>query len=439
MLNETQIDQAIAENKADFYHDLAKIMKIKSQKGPREENAPFGRYPRQVLEVIAGLSRSYGFDAKIVNNAMAVAQWGANDDRYIGVIDHLDVVPAGDNWESDPWSLTKKGDRFYGRGILDNKGPTMATLWAMKLLKELGYEPKNTIRLVYGSDEESGSQDVPMYLKDEKPPVFGWTADCKYPVVYGERGIVNYAILTPIDDGSLDQISDFKGDMAADHVPDELEVEVNGLKTTIKGRKSPSNAPELGKNAITLFAKKIVDEKLVSGDLFDYLNWLVTAMHEKHFGEGLGIAFEDKDSGKLILTPTGIQKEKNGIRLDLAFRYPVSFSEDQITDGLTKQLPRRSKLEIIRSIPSVMHDKQSKYVRVLSQIYEEVTGLDGTPVTTTGATYARVMPNIVAFGPSFPGQKGIAHKENEWMAEKDLLVNMKIALLALMRLGDIAL
>lgn len=383
------------------------------------------------------LIEQYGFKAKIVNNAMVYAQWGKDDENYIGVVDHLDVVPAGDKWESDPWILTKRHNRFYGRGILNNKGPALATLWGMKLLKDLGYHPQRTIRLIFGSDEESGSADIPMYLKSEKAPVFGWTADCKYPVVYGERGIVNYSIFTPIQAESLKHISQFKGNMAKDHVPDELQVSINQMMFDISGKRAPSNAPELGKNSITYLAKKIVDERLVTGDLFTYFKWIQDSLHNKHLGEGLGIAFSDEDSGNLIITPTEIQKEKDGIKLELAIRYSVSFTENQITDALKKHLLTRSTIKVVRSIPSVMHDKDSKYIKILSKVYHDLTGLDATPVTTTGATYARVMPNIVAFGPSFPGQKGIAHKENKWMNEEDLLMNMKIYLISLMKLGNL--
>lgn len=435
MIKEQEIDEAIKNTKSDFYRELGKIISIKSVKGPEQENAPFGKGPKQALTTIVDIIQKMGFKAKIVNNAMAYAQWGDDDKNYIGIIDHLDVVPEGDKWISDPYTLTKRGDKYYARGILDNKGPAFSTLWGMKLLKDLGYKPKHTIRLVFGSDEESGSADVKMYLKKENPPMFGWTADCKYPVVYGERGIVNYAIFTPIDDGSLAQIEDIKGDMSKDHVPDEVSMVVNGKEISFEGKRVPSNAPELGKNSITYLSKKMIDDDLVTGQIKDYFEWIVNDLHEQHFGEGLGIAFKDEDSGKLIMTPTGISTTNKGIIIELAMRYPVSFTQQDITDGLSRHLPKNSQIKVMRSIPSVMHDKNSKYIKVLSEVYEKVTGLDGTPVTTTGATYARVMPNIIAFGPSFPGQKGIAHKENEWMNDKDLMLNMKIYMMAIMELG----
>lgn len=437
MIAEEKINEAISTNEKAFLGNLRTIMQISSVKGSSEKDAPFGKGPKKALEAIVPIIEKCGFKAKIVNNAMAYAQWGDDDENYIGIIDHLDVVPVGDKWKFNPWDLSDENGRLYGRGILDNKGPALATLWAMKILKDLGYRPKRTIRLVFGSDEENGSKDVPLYLEKEKPTIFGWTADCKYPVVYGERGIVNYCIFTPILDGSLSQIKNLQGDMSKDHVPDELSIEIKNKQVESHGIRVPSNAPEMGKNAITYLAKKIVDENLVSGQLNNYFKWIVKALHQKHYGEGLGIEFHDNDSGKLIMTPTGLNIENNGMRIEIAIRYPVSYQEKQITAGIKNNIPVDSNIKVIRSIPSVMHDKNSKFIQILSEVYEKVTGLDGTPVTTTGATYARVMPNIIAFGPSFPGQKGIAHKENEWMDLDDLLLSIKIYMRSLERLGSL--
>ncbi|MBP2057097.1 succinyl-diaminopimelate desuccinylase [Lactobacillus colini] len=439
MISEKDIQQAIENSKAQFLGTLRQIMQIKSTKSEPAKDSPFGLGSKEALVAVEKLGEEYGFESKIVNNAMTYIQWGRQDD-YFAVVDHLDVVPAGKDieaWEYNPWDLSQDGNKLYGRGILDNKGPAIATLWGMKLLKDLGFQPKNTIRLIYGSDEESGSHDVPLYLEQEKPPIFGWTADCKYPVVYGERGIVNYTIHTKFDKEDLVKIKKIIGDMAMDHVPDKITLELNaGLEITAHGKRSPSNAPELGKNAITQLAKKIVGHEVLSGDVLSYFKWIKDSLADKHFGQGLGIEFSDEDSGKLIMTPTSLSKDGNELLLDIAIRYPVSYSEEDVTQGIKKHLPTKSKLTISRSISSVMHNKNSKYIKMLSDVYSACTKLDSTPVTTTGATYARVMPNIIAFGPSFPGQKGIAHKENEWMNIDDLFLNMKIYMMALMKLGN---
>ena len=421
----------------EFLAALRQVMAVKSVRGQQAEHAPFGSGPRAVLTAVAQLGAAYGFKTAVVNDAMAYVQWGEDDQHYIGIVGHLDVVPAGDaDWHFPPYALSEKDGRLYGRGVLDNKGPSMACLIGMKLLKDAGFQPQKTIRLIFGSDEESGSNDVPRYLASEAPPEFGFTPDCKFPVVYGERGIVNYRITTPIATTSIKQIGTIAGDQTRDHVPDKLTVAVDGQPITANGIRVPTNAPEKGVNAITELAKKLVTEQRTTGELASYCQWLIDSLAEKHFGEGLGMAFEDDDSGRLIMTPYSLQKTDDAMTLGLAMRYPVTYHEANVSKGLAAAVPAGSQITIVRSMPSVLHDRHDPRIAQLTQAYEKMTGNDGTPVTTTGATYAREMPNIIAFGPSFPGQKGIAHKEDEWMDEADLKLNMMIFMDAMIGLTE---
>lgn len=419
-----------------FIQALRHMMQIKSVRGPQQADAPFGRGPRMALTTAVELGKAYGFKTGIVNSAMAYIQWGDDDQHYIGIVGHLDVVPAGEtDWHFPPYDLSEKAGRLYGRGILDNKGPSIACLFAMKLLKDAGFQPKRTIRLILGSDEESGSADVPLYLAKEAPPEFGFTPDCKFPVVYGERGIVNFNLRTPITDDSLDKVATITGDQASDHVPDHLQATINDKHYTASGIRAPSNAPELGKNAITTLAKELLDEHAIHGQFANYCQWLVQTLANQHHGEGLGMDFADAASGRLIVTPYQLQKVGSVISLRLAVRYPVTYQEHDVTRALTAAVFPRTQITVIRSMPGILHDKNDPWLAALTQAYEQVTGRDGQPVTTTGATYARKMPNIVAFGPSFPGQKGIAHKADEWMDEYDLKLNMMIDMNAMIRLG----
>lgn len=411
-----------------FLEFLQEVMKVPSVKGQPQPSAPYGVEPRKALEVVLRKGMEAGFKTKVIDDAIGYVQWGEEDENYIGIIGHLDVVPAGSDWDFPPFDLTEKDGRFYGRGILDNKGPIISCFYALLLLKKAGFVPKKTIRMIFGTDEESGMSDVVHYLAKEAPPSFGFTPDCKYPVVYGERGIVNVTIHFPLKTEELAKISEFSGDQYRDHVPDKLNVSINGKNYHVIGKRSPSNAPELGENAITLLAKKIKDLPNIPEQLAVYFNWIFQCFHNKHHGEGIDLALVDADSGKLILTPVTLHKTTAGLELEVAFRYPVSATEKEVVEGVNRQLPVGATLTIQRSIPGICQKKDSVEIRKLSKIYEAITGNDGTPVTTTGATYARKIPNIVAFGPSFPGQKGIAHNKNEYMDTADLRMNLEIYL-----------
>lgn len=426
MFSPSQVHQRIYQQQTDFLTDLQKLMQIPSVKSQAQPQAPFGLGPRQVLQEVVQLAQQYGFTAKVVNNAMAYVQWGPDNQNYQAIVGHLDVVAAGSDWTSEPFAVTQVQQMLYGRGILDNKGPSFTCLYGMKILKDLGVTPHHTIRLIFGSDEESGSQDIALYLQQEAPPAFGFTPDCKFPVVYGERGIVNYQITTPFAAAELADFSQISGDQASDHVPDQLQVQIKDQTYSVKGKRSPTNAPEMGKNAITYLAKALNEQQVVTGRLAQYFRWLESSFHEQHYGQGLNLALQDEASGKLIQTPYSLQKDQQNLVLKVAIRYPVSFTEQQVTAGMQQALFAGSQLTIIRNLSSVYHDPTDARIQQLSQIYQQVTNLDATPVTTTGATYARVMPNIVAFGPSFPGQKGIAHKQDEWMKLTDLLTIMEI-------------
>ncbi|MGI1835789.1 Sapep family Mn(2+)-dependent dipeptidase [Lactococcus garvieae] len=425
----------IEQNWEEYVSLLEGAIAIPSVKSEAGAGAPFGAKPRQVLDYVMEKAQSYGLETQIVKDAMGYAQLGEGED-YIGVVGHLDVVAAdGPGWLSPPFKLEEREGYFYGRGVLDNKGPILSCLFALKLLKERNFKPRLPIRIIFGTDEESGSADVPLYLSEEKAPVFGFTPDCKFPVVYGERGVVALELTTRFAHGVLDSLGDFHGAMAKDFVPDDIQLSGGRQTYSAKGLRTPSNAPELGKNAITALAA-LLQNNLENRELRHYFSWLTHSFHEKHFGQGVGIAFADQESGRLILTPYKIKRENNLIHLSLSIRYPVTVTEEQVMNALSENLYAGTSIKIIRSLPGTYVDKTKQEIQDLSNIYEEVTGLNGQPVTTTGATYARSMPNIVAFGPSFPGEKGIAHKENEYIKIEHLKQMVEIYMKSIERLGQ---
>ncbi|WP_326716547.1 Sapep family Mn(2+)-dependent dipeptidase [Vagococcus jeotgali] len=430
------IVQALTAIEPEFFDGLKEILKINSVKSEPKTHAPFGEGPKEALVKTLDIANKMGFKTAIINDAMGYAQLGDDNENYIGVVGHLDVVHEGDGWSYPPFDLTLDDGTFYGRGVLDNKGPILANLYALYALKKINYPFTKTIRIIFGTDEESGSLDIPLYLEKEAPPMYGYTPDCKYPAVYGERGVLGIDIKTTITDNSLAAITELSGNFDRSAIPDSATIILqNGEEINVTGKRSPSNAPDMGLNAITLLAKEIVEQNVLAGEALQYMRWLSDGLHNQHNGAGLGIDFSDEASGELSLSPYDLSINENEICLSISSRYPISVKEDDIIAEIKKHLPTQSTITITRSMPSVLFPVDHPMIDTMTTVYEEVTGLDGTPVTTTGATYARSMPNIMAFGPSFPGQKGIAHNKDEYMDKKDLITNLHIYGLLLADLG----
>jgi len=418
------IDKKVLEYKDELFESLSRLIKIPSKEGKAEENAPFGKYPKAALEEALKISEKFGFKTNNIDNAIGYAEYGESED-YIGVLGHVDVVPEGDGWDYPPFELTVEDDKLYGRGVLDNKGPIIACLYAMKIIRDLKLPISKRIRIIFGTNEESGFKDIPYYLKKEKPPVMGFTPDCKYPAVYGERGILDITILS--DQINNTSISNISGNFRSSNVPDLAKIELL-TKEIIeeKGVTAPGNAPEMGQNAMVKLCKTVTEKKILRGKEKEFIQFIYETFYENHTLEKTGINCNDAISGNLIVNPYKLSYENGALGLSLIFRYPISYKYEDIVNIVNKLLPIGSTFTINRRMDSVCFDKDSTMLKIMKEAYEEVTGLDGTPVTTTGGTYAKVFPNIVAYGPSFPGQKGIGHNKNEYMNISDLLTNIKI-------------
>lgn len=367
------IIEAVDRLKDAFIDSILEIVRIDSVEGAAAEDAPFGEGVKKALSCALSISRGLGFETVNLDNYIGYAQYGRGED-YVCAIGHVDVVPVGEGWKQPPFSGYVENGTIYSRGVLDNKGPVMACLYGLAALKNLGLELKHPVRIIFGCDEESGFEDLKYYLTKEKPPVYGFTPDCKYPVVYSERGRAVVRIL-----GRNDALKPF----------------------------------------------------------FDFVNsYFIGASNT---GDRLGIDYFHPEYGTMEMRGYKLgESAPGGVSFDVTLSYPGGFTIGEIMDQITgKAAAEGLGTELVMNYDPVIFDKDSPMVRAMQESYETVTGLDGTPVTTTGGTYAKAMPGIVPFGPSFPGQKGIGHNPNEWMTVDDLMSNAKIYALALYRLGQL--
>ncbi|WP_347943139.1 Sapep family Mn(2+)-dependent dipeptidase [Faecalibacillus intestinalis] len=348
--------------------DIKTIVKMPSVEGTFQQGAPFGKDIALTLDKVLEIAQSLGFETKNLDHYIGYAQYGKGED-YIGIIGHLDVVPTGLGWKHPPFSAYEEDGYIYSRGILDNKGPIMTCLYALYAIKELNIKLHKPVRIIFGCDEETGFKDLEYYLKHEKPPVMGWTPDCKYPVVYAERG------------RAVIEIS------AKEKQVDEFFLFINNY----------------------------------------FLNANTNA-------EKLGLDFKDEEFGINEMRNFVLKHEKSKLVFSVTFSYPANMTLETIVETI-REKAKNMEVTCVQHYFPVKFEKDCPMVSLLSKAYEKITHLDGTPVTTTGGTYAKLMPHIAPFGPSFPGQKGIGHQPNEWMKIEDLNTNAKIYALGIYYLG----
>lgn len=359
----------IDELEEELIADIIELVKIPSVEDTPEIGMPFGKGVNDCLLKALEIADKLGFKTKNLDGYVGYAQLGEGND-YIGVMGHLDVVAVGEGWINPPFSGYIKDERIYSRGVLDNKGPTMSCLYALYACKEYGVNFNKPIRIIFGTNEETGMRDLQYYLKYEKPPIMGWTPDCKYPVVYGERGRAKF---------------------------------------------------------------KIVADIVYINKFFDFVTKYF--LKNKDYEKSLGIDYFDDEFGKMEIRGLELRTEEKKCIFDFSLSYPPVVTISQITEQLKSKIPECLLLELLHNYNPVKFEKESFLVKKLQEAYEEVTKFNGTPVTTTGGTYAKVMPNIIPFGPSFPGQKGIGHNPNEWMDIKDIMLNTKIYALSFIKLA----
>ena len=173
---------------------LQENIRIPSVEGTPEEGAPYGIHCRRSLDHVLAAADAMGFKTCNVDGHVGWCEYGEGEEM-VAVLGHLDVVPAGDGWSFDPWGGEIKDDKIFGRGTMDDKGPSIAALFALEALRDSGLSLKRRVRLIFGCNEETGATDVHYYLEHGgEVPVMGFTPDAEYPIINGEKGIIHLPI-----------------------------------------------------------------------------------------------------------------------------------------------------------------------------------------------------------------------------------------------------
>lgn len=442
--------ELIEQNKDDMIRDLQGAIRCPSVEHKDDGSGyPFGQGVQDCLEYTLGVCEKLGFKTTNLDNYVGWCEFGEGEEM-VAVLGHLDVVPEGDGWSVPPYEGRVENGRIYGRGTMDDKGPTYAALYGLKAIKDSGLPLKRRVRVIFGLNEETGSADMKYYAEHcGEYPAVGFTPDAEYPVINGEKGLIietHGCKLEQKPDVAI-RLVKLEGGTAANIVPNfaraqlacaaELAAEIcaktaEGITTTAnaegvlieaEGVSAHGAMPEEGVNAIgrlMIFMNSLPLE----GQLARAVKLLAEKIGMETDGKSLGIALWDEVSHGLTNNMGTVFSDGDELTVSLNYRYPVTKSYEQCGPLVWKQFEEAG-FYVVKS----RHNKQlyvepeSELVQKLMKVYTEYSGRNDAPKSIGGGTYAKSMPNVVAFGPIFPGDEVREHKPDEFMELSRLVDN----------------
>lgn len=440
----------IYEYKDEILKDLKTLIEFKSV-ASWEENQCL-----EALEFMLNKAESFGLVAKNIKNKAGHVQLG-DGGKLCGVLSHLDVVPDGKNWTVPAFTLTDKDGRLYGRGIADDKGAALVSLYCLKALKDKGVEGVNTLRCIFGTDEEVGMTDVKTYFENEPVPDYSFTPDSDYGICYAEKGILQVQISMDRNDGKV--LNAIKAGNVTNAVPDEAQAliccsedeadeilknsktvngnfkfteTIDGIVIKSFGKASHAMEPEKGFNAATALVK-LLSETFCDEELGSLCTFIKYEIGTETNGVSLGIQMRDFVSGDLTCNLGKIRLNDNNAYLTLDIRYPVTMNGDKIIAQVERAAELKGlKATVLAHVAPLYLPKESTTIKLLSDAYSEVMGVEPDLYSTGGGTYARKLGgNGVAFGPAFKDDTVNMHNADESIDKEKFFKHCEICLEAM--------
>ncbi len=434
---------SLSEKEFKFISDLIAIESTGSTpvEDPANGILPYGSRPFEALKFVLDDAAASGMRTGIIDNRVGWCEFGPEGADLIGIVCHLDIVPQGDGWNTSPFELTLKDGVLYGRGIVDDKGPAAAAYIAMKRLLESGYESPKRIRLILGTDEERTCSCVETYTDKGEIPSFAITPDAEFPVIYAEKGILQIKLYS--SDASKITAS---GGSAPNMVPASAACTLGGKEYTVKGKTAHASKPDLGINAIFGLIRKL-DSEGVDYSASPLLTYISKELVNFSSAEYTGCNITD-ESGSVTANPAILNCSVDGESLVIDIRCPVSYSMDAIVSYMAmKAAPYGLDCDVLNQMGSLYKAKDLPEISLLTDIWKNnmssYTGFKPEylseytePIAIGGGTYARHMPNTIAFGIQAPWQEDQCHQANECRALQDFETDIKVMTEAITGLAE---
>lgn len=450
-----EIDEYIASNWEEFITDAKALIEIDSSFDPNHasEGAPFGPGPRQALNEVLAIASRMGFNAHDCDGYAGYAELPGESRQQLGIIGHVDVVPAGEGWHFPAFELTQKEGVLLGRGTADDKLPLLCALYACKFWMDQGISLRHSIRFIFGCNEETGMADVPYYLARHDAPDFLFTPDADFPLCYGEKGLFGVTLSYEMPDcaaasdnenmkgGTIESakqntdqlVVSFEGGTATNAVPalawavvrvrpeilpesDRITVESceEGSLITATGISGHASMPEGTINAVAVLSNYLAGLDQCSPEEHRWFSFVAANLAGRTDGSPMGIAAVDDDFGSLTSVVGTMRKIDNRYETTVDIRFPKAITGTQLTEAFEKLADHiGATLTITRNQEPFVVNPHTDPVQALMDAYIQTTGLEVKPFTMGGATYAREFPNAVSFGPADPE----VISKPEWVGE----------------------
>jgi len=442
----------VLNHKEDLLKDLFELLSVRSILGTDiTEETPFGSGPREALDLILSFGERDGYKTKLVENKAGHIEVGQGEELF-GILGHVDVVPVVEaDWTSHPFKPEIRDGKIFARGSLDDKGPTMAAYYAVKLLDKLGVKWNKRVRVIIGSDEETGFRCVEAYFKHEEQPASGFTPDAMFPLVYAEkaRATFDHKLKFVVEDGNYNyklvkfnggqvlnmviasakaelvgEVSDikekFENFLALEKLDGEVTVE-DTIKLTLKGKAAHGSTPQYGVNGATKLAEFLSTLGLDNNGK-NFVDYIVEKLANDPFGEKLGIDYSDNEMGEATYNYGIIDYDllkKVGI-VSTDCRHPMKFDLVARLNGVKVD---NIDIEVTSTKEAHYVPKDDELVTTLMDVYRKHTGdTKNDAFVLGGGTYARCLKKGVAFGLLFPDKEDTMHQANEYLEVEDLLL-----------------
>ena len=465
-LLEQKIDAFLQENRDNIVNDLIKMSRIPAVRGEAEEGAPFGKDVARALEVCAQAARDMGFETTLYSGSgYAVTTFGEGE-KSIGFFGHADVVPAGDGWTMcEPFEPTVIDGVLYGRGVVDNKAGLTAGFYTMKAIRDLGIPFSSRLVTFIGGNEESGMKCLRAFVEQQPMPDVCITADSSFPVCCGEKTSMGVRVRAKkafevIESIKAGTVTNAVAAYAEAVLPDSAELcaqlqqasQVEGIRLSKKdgrlilsatGMTAHASRPHLGRSALKMLANALKTCPAIGADM-EIINTLVLAT-EDDYGETMGAAYSDEQMGRTTMACTVAATENGILKLNydnrvcamqdaekLAQSYKAFFEAHGFELDNTDTYPGYS------ISPGFYIPPTDPVISAAVELYRSITGdKEAEAYTMGGGTYARLLKNAFAFGPTFPGRNPVTipghggiHQPDEALVIDDYMQAMKIYILS---------